>query len=162
MSDGFTTMTQTFKCITWASDTTTGNGGTIIGADTAFPLQWADSIRFLGFFGYETAEFERKYIKYQTGIVDKIRDEAIKSFSMKTSRMPNWFHERFLAYALQADHIYVSDYNRNNSSYNYKHFAVIADSGYSPKYTGYSRYSKVLDLKFKEEQQRIYRSRCCS
>jgi hypothetical protein len=125
------------------------------------PINWYDSIRFYGFFGYETAEYARDYIKYATGEIKKIRDEAIKSFSMKSSQMPSWFHERFYAYALMADQLYVSDYNLNNANYNYKFFYIMADSSYAPKYTNYSRYNKVNDIKFKEGVQYVFRDRCC-
>jgi hypothetical protein len=134
--------------------TTSGNGSQV-------GIKWRDSIRFNGFFGYEQVEYERKFIKYATGIIDKIRDEAIKSFTLKTDNLPIWFHERFYAYGLMADHLYVSDYNLNNANYNYKHFFVVADSGYSPTYTNWSRYIKVKDVKFKEGQQFVYRNRCC-
>lgn len=143
--------------------TTGGSGGPGSSSSnvTCGPITWHDSIRFAGFFGYETVEYQRDFIKYATGVINKVRDEAIKSFTVKTDRLPMWFHERFYAYGLMADQLYVSDYNINNANYNYKHFWVVADSGYSPKYTNYSRYTKILDLKFKEGQQFVFRDRCC-
>lgn len=125
------------------------------------PLTYNDSIRFFGFFGYEAADFTRNEIKYATGEIKKIRDEAIKNFTLKSSQLPLWFHQRFYSYALMSDQLYVSDYNLNNSDYNLKHFWIVADSNYAPKYFGYTRYTKVLDIKFKEGQQFVFRDRCC-
>lgn len=124
-------------------------------------LPYNDSIRFFGFFGYRTAEFQRDFIKYSTGVITKIRDEAIESYMMKTDKLPMWLHERFYAYGLMADQLYVSDYNLNNADYNLKHFYVVADSNYTPIYQTSLRYMKVLDCKFKKGDQFVFRDRCC-
>jgi hypothetical protein len=144
---------------TFGSVTTQGVSWSLCCKGTA--VQWKDSIRFFGFFGYETAEFQRDFVKYATGVIDKVRDEAVKKFTTKTDRLPMWLHERFYAYGLQADQLYVSDYNINNANYNYKHFWVVADGNYTPQYTTYSRYTKILDLAFKEGDQFVFRDRCC-
>ena len=80
---------------------------------------------------------------------------------LKTEKLPMWLHERFYAYGLMADQLYVSDYNINNPNYNYKHFWVVADGNYTPQYTNWSRYSKIQDLAFKEGDQFVFRDRCC-
>jgi len=129
--------------------------------------QWYDSIRFYGFFGYTAYEFQREQIKYQTGMINKVRDEAIKKFTLKIGgggsarNAPQWLLDRFAAYALQSDKLLVSDYNMNNAQYNFNRFWVVADSGFDPKYTTSSRYMKVLSTQFKEGTQYIYRDRCC-
>ncbi len=136
----------------------------LVTADRAIsiPIIWNDSIRFFGFFGYETAEYQRDSIKYQTGVINKIRDEAIKNFSFRTDKLPLWLHKRFYSYGLMADKLFVSDYNLNNADYNVKHFYIVANSSYSPKYNTWSRYMKVIDVKFQEGQQYVFRDRCCS
>lgn len=128
---------------------------------------WYDSIRFYGFFGYTTFDITRDQIKYQNGQIYKTRDEAIKKFKLMIGKggsegnAPQWLLDRFVAYALQADKLLVSDYNMNNSQYNFNRFWVVADSGFEPKYTTSSRYMKVLSTQFKEGVQFIYRDRCC-
>lgn len=124
------------------------------------PLTWNDSIRVEGFFGYEKTDYERKSIKYQTGVVNKIRDEAIIKFQWKAGQLPFWFHERFKMYGLLADILKVSDYNINNSDYNLKNYKVQADSSYEPDYKGYSRYEKV-NVEFKAAVSYLIRNRCC-
>ena len=133
------------------------------------PIQWYDSIRVNGFFGREEKEYERNQIKYHTGIVNKIRDEAIRKFKWRSfgntadnpgRGLPFWFHDRFSVYGLMADDLLVSDYNYNNSDYNLKRYCVQADTGYSPDYKGNSRYSNV-SLDFKSKKQTLARNRCC-
>lgn len=124
-------------------------------------LRYTDSVRIPGFFGYETAEFSRDYIKYASGYVNHVRDEAIKNYTLKTDMLPIWLHQRLYAYAFQSQNIYISDYNVNNADYNLKNIAVIADSAYTPQYRNYSRYMRVNDMKFKEQTQFIYKDRCC-
>lgn len=123
-------------------------------------ISWQESIRVGGEFGYEQTDYERKSIKYQTGIVNKIRDEAIFKFTWKSSAMPFWFHERFKGYALMADELQVSDYNLNNADYNLKLYSVQGDSSYNPDYKGYTRYTKVK-CDFKSKIQNNKRTRCC-
>lgn len=124
------------------------------------PITWGDSVRVEGFFGYEDTDYERKSIKYQTGQVNKIRDEAILKFKWKSGSLPFWFHERFKAYGLFADQLLVSDYNLNNSDYNLKKYCVQADGSYNPEYFGRTRYTKVK-TDFKAATQYIIRTRCC-
>lgn len=140
------------------------NGGTDINS-TAFnasvPISWQDSIRIGGEFGYEDTEHEKLSIKYQTGVVNKVRDEAILRFTWKSSSLPFWFHERFKAYGLiGADKTLVGDYNLNNADYNIKQYSVQLDSGYKPDYKGYRR-ETVVSCEFKPAVQNLKRSRCC-
>jgi hypothetical protein len=125
------------------------------------PIKWKDSIRFFGFFGREQYETNRDFIKYATGEIKKVRDELIKTFDLRTDRLPLWLHQRLAAYGLMANKLFVSDYNRNNPNQNIKRFYIVADSGYSMDYKNYSRYSKVSDVKFKEGQQLIFKDNCC-
>jgi hypothetical protein len=144
--------------------TTQGNTFSLCCGDVgtpAIPINWKDSIRFNAFFGYQSIGFRRESIKYATGVVTKVRDEAIKKFTLKTDNLPKWLLDRFAGYALQADELYVSDYNINNSDYNLKHLGVVASSEFNPNYTNYSRYNRILDLTFEEKTQSIFRSRCC-
>jgi hypothetical protein len=123
-------------------------------------ITYTDSIRFEGFFGYEKAEYERKNVEYNNGIIYKVRDEVIKKFDLQTGRLPKWVHDRFKAYALMADTLFVSDYNYNNPDYDLKRKGVVCDSGYEPVWVQNSRYARVK-VSFKENQQNLIRRRCC-
>lgn len=137
-------------------------GGSEVGTENEpnVPITWKDSIRIGGEFGYEDTEFERKSIKYQTGVVQKIRDELLITHTWKSSSLPFWFHERFKAYGLMADTLLVSDYNLNNSDYNIKRYSVQGESAYNPEYKGYKRETQVT-CEFKPATQNLKRSRCC-
>jgi hypothetical protein len=138
-------------------------GGSAVDPDTtsgSVPIAWKDAIRVGGEFGYEDTDFERKSIKYQTGVVKKVRDELILKHKWKSSSLPFWFHERFKAYGLMADYTLVSDYNLNNSDYNIKLYSVQGESSYNPGYRGFPRETMVT-CEFKPAVQNIKRSRCC-
>lgn len=139
--------------------TTNAAGQTII---ASVPIKLRDSIWFFGFFGREGYDPTRDSIKYATGEIKKVRDEIIKVFDFETSQMPMWFHQRLASYGFMADQLFVSDYNVNNDSYEYKRFWVVADSDYKPIHRGFTRYPKVRGVKFKEGLQYIFRDRCCS
>lgn len=134
---------------------------------TYYPINWYDSIRFYGMFTNTDYDKEVDSVKYQPGVIFKVRDEVIKKFKLfiggggSTKNAPLWLLERFVGYAMSADQLFVSDYNVNNPNYNLKKFWVVSDVGIKPLYKGYSRYMKVIDTEFREGQQYIFRDRCC-
>jgi len=126
-----------------------------------------DSIRFPGFFGFETtSEYLEILHEYQTGQINRIRDEAVQKFKLKTHPLPKWLHDRFKVYGLMADTLRVSDYNRNNSDYSISRKQVVKDGNYEPEYydkqTAHTkiRMSKVT-VDFKEGIQSVIKSSCC-
>lgn len=129
-------------------------------------ISWYDAVRFYGYFGDKKYPHEKEQIKYQTGVIKKVRDEIIPTYSLKIggggSRMnaPMWLLDRF-QYAITSDKLLVSDYNLNNSNYNIKRLWVVIDSAIEPSYHPYTRYMKVLTSTFKEGTQYTYRDRCC-
>src|SRR3972149_2536715 len=66
-------------------------------------INWYDSVRMKGFFGYEKSEYSEVNIEYDNGQVNKIRDEAIQKYQWKSGRLPKYIHDRFKAYGLMAD-----------------------------------------------------------
>lgn len=124
------------------------------------PILWNDSVRLEGFFGFEKTSYERTKLKYITGEIKKVRDEALQRFTWKSGNLPKWAHDRLKAYGFMADQLFVSDYNINNADYNIKQKWVVCDSGYEPDHKGYSRYSKV-NVDFMEGCQYVHRNRCC-
>jgi len=123
-------------------------------------ITYTDSIRFEGFFGYEKAEYERKNVEYNNGIIYKVRDEVVNKYDLQTGRLPKWLHDRFKAYALMADTLLVNDHNYNNPDYSIKHKGVICDGGYEPVWIQNTRMARVRVI-FKDNQQNKIRRRCC-
>ncbi|MFI5404919.1 MAG: hypothetical protein ACHQ1D_00250 [Nitrososphaerales archaeon] len=122
---------------------------------------WQDEVRIYAFFGKETTDYERENIEYQNGEIIKIRDEAIQKFEYETALLPKYLHDRFKAYGVMADELYVSDYNWNNSDYEIKNKRVVCDGAYAPEYDRHTRYSKATVV-FKEGFQNVIRDKCCT
>ena len=131
-----------------------------------FPLEINDSIRLFGRLADQSFEIQRDEIKYQTGAINKVRDELVKNYILKLGgnniqKLPLSLLNRFAAYCMTADQLKVTDYNLNNPDYGIIDRIIVAESGFKPKFTGDSRYGKVDDLIFKDGIQAIYRDRCC-
>lgn len=122
-----------------------------------------DSIRVGGFFGKETTpEYLEILNEYQNGQVNRVRDEAVQKFQWSSTMLPKAYHDRIKAYALMADMLYVSDYNRNNSDFNIKKKQVIKAGAYEPNYVEHSWLRmQMVTVDFKEGIQRVIKSSCC-
>jgi len=96
-----------------------------------------DSIRFPGFFGRKKGGYDKVQLEYQTGLIDPVRDENILKYQWFSKLLPQWAHDRFMAYAMMADSTFVSDYNMNNSDYNIRLKRIVADGGYEPVFGGF-------------------------
>lgn len=168
---GGTMGSVTEQGVSWSLCCTPLNGGTVpMNPCITSPLQpgqtgpgpFNDSLRFPGYFGRETADYQETNIKLATGIVQKTRQEAIKNFLLDSDLLPFWFHQRFYSYGLMADNLYISDYNMNNPNYGYKAFSIIRDSSYAIKYSDNSlRMKKIVGLKLKEGIQFTFKDGCC-
>ncbi len=119
-----------------------------------------DSVRIRGFFGREKTTYDEIMQEFQTGKMDRVRDEAIQKFEYSTHPLPKYLHDRFKTYGLMADALYVSDYNLNNSDYDIKRKSVIKAAAYEPEYVLYSRLATV-ETEFKEGVQGVIKSTSC-
>lgn len=119
-----------------------------------------DSIRLPGFFGHKKGGYDRVQLEYQNGLIDPVRDENILKYQWLSRFLPQYIHDRFMAYGMMADSIFVSDYNYNNSDYNIRKKRIVADGGYEPVYNAMNRLSDVK-VDFKEGIQSIIKSTSC-
>jgi hypothetical protein len=119
-----------------------------------------DSIRVKGFFGFEKSQYDEILLEYETGLIDRVRDESIQKFEFIGHPMPKYIHDRLKVYGLMADSLYVSDYNLNNADYDIKFKAVVKTGGYEPKYYTRNRLSSVV-CAFKEGIQGVIKSSSC-
>ena len=122
-----------------------------------------DSIRFPGFLGFEKTEYNETMLEYQTGLLERIRDEAVQKFELRTEPLPKTLHDRIKVYGMMSDKMFISDYNKNNSDYFIKRKHFIKAGGYEPEYYDEKgrRLSKVTVL-LKEGVQSVIKSICCS
>lgn len=129
-----------------------------------------DSIRMPGFFGYEKSPtYLKNNLKWGTpnaGKIEKVSDEQTQRWELLTGYLPEYIHSRFATFAMMSDRLFLSDYNRNNSSYFYKRRNVVYDSGYEPEYIDKEAYwqrrnkSKV-QVFFNRGVQSVTKSLCC-
>lgn len=122
-----------------------------------------DSVRLPGFFGYEKIkEYLEVMVEWQTGLQERVKDEAIQSFMFMSGYFKKDWHDRLKVYALMADTLLVSDYNINNSDYNIDKLAIVKAGNYEPVYQDKNRrrISKVV-VEFKAGTQQIIKSLCC-
>lgn len=129
------------------------------------PVNWYDSVRHYGFFGYEKTSYERVNFEYLDGTVNQHKNEAIQSFEYHSAMLPKYLHDRFKAYGIMADELKVSDYNWSNSDYEIDQRLVVCDGGYEPSYTlvrgeNATRLAPVT-VNFKEGRQNVIRDKCC-
>ena len=142
------------------SVTTQGQYWSLTGIDTSankYPLTITDSIRFLGMFGYESAGITTTEVKYYSGFLQQVRNEAIKSFILNTGLLPFWLVQRFYSYCLMADTITVNDNNIANSNQNMKNQLVRVDGKVTPKYNMGTHLLSIKELQFKEQTQFVFR-----
>ncbi len=123
-------------------------------------MNYFDSVRVKGFFGFETTGYDEIMREAQTGIMDRVRDEAIQKFDFIGHPMPKYIHDRFKVYGGMADSLYVSDYNLNNADYDVKHKSIVKAAGYEPKQYQRTRLQTVR-TQFKEGIQSVIKSSSC-
>lgn len=127
---------------------------------------WYDSIRINGFFGYEkVSEYKTVNLEWGNpyhGKIQKVRDEAIQSYELKIRQdtiQP--VHHGIMIIAMMADELMISDYNINNSDYNFKRFKVVGASGYEPTYfNDKGRRIAGVKVTFKRAVQSVIKTNC--
>jgi hypothetical protein len=96
---------------------------------------FATTIRFKGQFGYMQPNYETENIIYGNRVRNKVRQEAIRSYELKSnyllSCVTRQIDEEVL---LTANQIYISDHNANNHVQDYYDFPVIISEEESPKF----------------------------
>lgn len=123
-------------------------------------MNYFDSVRVKGFFGFETTGYDEIMREAQTGLMDRVRDEAIQKFDFIGHPMPKYIHDRLKTYGLMADSTYVSDYNLNNADYDIKQKSIVKAAGYEPKQYQRTRLQTVR-TQFKEGIQSVIKSSSC-
>lgn len=119
-----------------------------------------DSLRHRGFFGHEKTSYDEIMLEFQTGKMERVRDEAIQKFTYSSRPMPKYVHDRFKVYGMMADYTYVSDYNWNNSDYEIRRKSIVKSAGYEPTYYKGNRLMTVK-TEFKEGIQGVIKSSSC-
>lgn len=106
-------------------------------------LNWFNSFRLNGWFGYPNSGYEKTRNQYNTGqIVDAISNQE-QVFELQLKMIPFFVHEALRIDMMQGDTVLISDYNSANA-FNFTQKAVKPNSGYSPEYhKGINKLSSV-------------------
>jgi hypothetical protein len=122
---------------------------------------WQREIRLpLSYFGNESSEYTREYTRYKNGAQVWTQDEQIETIGFNARKVPYPLHRELKITALQADEIYLSDYNESNPNTNkYDAKRVVATSDYTPTWGSYTPYAPVA-LTFKPYFENLRRKRC--
>jgi hypothetical protein len=115
---------------------------------------FATTIRFYGKFGYMQPNYSSENIIYNDRLREKVRNEAVRTYELKTNRLLNCYTQRLDAeFLLCANQIFITDNNPTNHEV-YNKFAVIVDEEQTPtfEYTDEGVYAKMTAF-FKEKLQ---------
>lgn len=111
-------------------------------------LNWYNSFRLPGYFGYPSAQYEEERVKYNTGEELFITDEQKPEFTMKLKPVPFFIHEYMRTDVMQADDVYITDYNNRNAN-NYVQKNVYKNSGYAPQWKPLQTDLAPVEVKWK-------------
>jgi hypothetical protein len=111
-------------------------------------LNWYNAMRLRGYFGFPSSTYKNEYIRYQPGNEVWVESDQDQEFEMKILYTFPYVHRVFRTNVMQADQIFITDYNKNNET-QYVQKEVIPASEYKP--TWYKLKSKLasVELKFK-------------
>jgi len=122
---------------------------------------WEREVRLPNsFFGFESSEFTKEYTRYSNGGQVHILDDQKETILFNAKRLPYFLHRDLKINYLQADEIYLSDYNLGNPKPNrYNNKRVIVNSAYEPKWNLYNSYASI-ELQFNPYYENLRRKQC--
>lgn len=152
------------------ADKTTKLTYTVEGGKIANPINKSELIDFgaiiweqearlpKSFFGFESSEFTQEYVAYKNGAQTWIENEQVETLLYNAKKIPYPLHNEIKISALQADALYISDYNKGNAA-RYNRLRVIPASNYEPNWNLHNSYASV-ELEFQPYIQNLKRKRC--
>lgn len=96
-------------------------------------LNWYNSFRLPGWFGYPKSTYEKTNIQYNTGQILDVVSEQTPEYEMQLKMIPFFVHEALRIDMMQGDTVLITDYN-NANVINYVAKEVRANSSYEPQY----------------------------
>lgn len=121
-------------------------------------INWYNSIRVRGFFGYPKTGYKSEDIEYNTGQSVYVEDALEEEFIMKLYLLPFFLHQLIKIDFMMADRLAVTDYNsRNNAIFIQKY--VRKNSGYEPKWYHLISNLASVEVRFKPEFNRYRKLR---
>lgn len=119
---------------------------------------WKSQLRLKAEFGFSRGEFEEEYIRFENGrqVMESQLEKDI--YKMDIDPISNELHLFIRKRILQADQIFITDYNTQNREEHIKRL-VISVGNYEPIYTPNFKLSPV-EIEFEQGYQNNVRRRC--
>lgn len=112
-------------------------------------LNWYNSYRVGGYFGYNSSTYEETRITYNNGERLFVTDDQEPEFTMKLKPQPYFIHEYFRTDVMMSDMIEITDYNSKNPI-NLVKKKVFKNSGYAPAWKPLQSKLASVEVKFKQ------------
>jgi len=122
-------------------------------------INWFDSIRVRGMFGFQTDELELTEVKYETGYLKNIKDQVIVKYLFKSGLLNYRTHETLRYNAFLSEKLKATDYCLLNDNPEYQNIEVKYESGYAPDFLVYNKNSRV-EVGFKDRYDTTGRQIC--
>jgi len=122
---------------------------------------WEREVRLPNsFFGFESSEYTKEYTRYKNGGQVHTLDQQKQTILFNAKKLPYSLHKELSINYLQADEIYLSDFNLSNPNPDmYNNKQVIVNSAYEPKWNTYNSYASI-ELQFNPYFENLRRKQC--
>lgn len=110
-------------------------------------LNWYNSMRLPGVFGYPGSEYETINTIYNNGEQPYVEDDMRQEFILNLKQLPYFVHNILKTDFMMADTMLITDYNANNNS-GFVKKRVNKKSGYQPGWSILKSNLAPVDLKF--------------
>lgn len=121
-------------------------------------LNWYNSIRVPGWFGFPKSEYSKEYTQYDSGSREWTKDEQEPEFSMTIKRVSATIHNLMRTDVAQADTVLVTDYNSNNPE-TWIRKSVQLTGGYAPDWAIMQSELAGVNLKFRQRINNLRKNR---
>lgn len=121
-------------------------------------LNWYNSLRVRGYFGYPKDSYTSEDVQYVNGQSVFVEDMREPIFNLHLKLLAQFLHEIIRTDFMMADRLAVTDYNSRNSIKYVQKF-VRKNSGYEPNYHKMISDLASVDLEFKQESNRFRKFR---
>lgn len=121
-------------------------------------LNWYNSYRLPGFFGFPKSTYTKDYVEYENGQRLWVQDEAEPEYTLKLKPVSAFIHSKLRVDVLQADQIYITDYNSKNAD-TFIQKSVQATSEYLPNWKILQSTLAGVELKFRQEFNNLKKRR---
>lgn len=122
-------------------------------------LTWYNAIRLKGFFGYNTSTYEQDFTQYTNGQRVYVKDEQEPEYTLKLKPTYYAVHELMRTNVLQADEVFITDYNSKNSG-SFIQKQVIKNSDYAPDWKPLQSKLAGVEVKFRQSFNNLKKLRC--